>query len=121
MPKSKREKNRAAAIKMLRDTYDVIVDYRDIYMLSNQVFLSTKKAAEVFNTSYHNFSNAYVKHLKNAGTHSLIFGRNKYYSLTDILCILSVARTKGISIFEICKNLKKRLKKIAKKRQKGKK
>ena len=111
MPKTRRQKVTDRIIKILRHTYNVEIDTIDLYTVGNQSFLSTRKSAEVINTSYHNFSNAYVQPLMDADIHRLISGRNKFYEIDKLLLIMCLSRKKGISVFEVCRELKEKLKK----------
>ena len=113
------QKIKDVAIKMLRSTYGVYVEDKDMYVMMGRVFLSTAKTAEVFNTSYHNFSNVYAKHFMDAGAVRLVIGRNKYYSMDKVVSVLSASLENGVSVLEQCRKIKKVNRKI--KRQKGKK
>ena len=110
-----------STIDMLREVQGVKVDGPDIYILGGMTHLSTSKTAELFHTSYHNFSNVYVPFLLRAGIHRIIAGRHKYYNINETLAVLTAARKRGTTVFEICderyehiQKLKKRSKKNAK-------
>ena len=114
MPPSKRQKIIDSAIKTLLDDYGIVAKFSDIFVF-DKPFLSTVKTAELFSTSYHNFSHIYVKSLLSAGVQRIISGRNKFYDIEKIIHIRQDSGLRGISVFDVCREMKN---KLAKKRSK---
>lgn len=97
-----RQKLLESVISMLWEMYGVKVQATDIYLFEDQAHLCSSKTADIFRTSYHNFSNAYVPYLMIAGVHRIIAGRNKYYNIDAALDILSEAEKRGVTVSEVC-------------------
>lgn len=105
-------------IDMLWLVHGVKVEGFDIYVFGSEHHLSTAKTAELFHTSYHNFSNAYVPYLMQAGVVRVIAGRHKYYNINHVLAILTVARKRDRTVFEICDERYENIKRLRKNRRK---
>lgn len=89
-------------IKMLWELHGLKVEERDIYIFGGVTHLCSLKTADLFRTSYHNFSNAYVPPLLSAGVRRITAGRYKYYNINEILAVLTQAHKQGISVFDFC-------------------
>jgi len=98
--------------------YGVEVQSTDVYLFEDEAHLCTAKTAELFHTSYHNFSNVYVSNLLFAGVHRIIVGRNRYYNINESLAILVASRQRGVPVSEICDELYEINNKKQKKRRK---
>ncbi len=111
MSKTKREKLRDDIIKAFKSHYGIYLREQDIYVSEGFAFLSTTATAEFLDTSYHNFSTVYVKAILGAGLTRIILGRSKFYKLNNLLTLLRSSRSKGISILDKCRELKKKQRK----------
>ncbi len=117
--KTARQKLLEVTIKMLWEVHGVKVQGIDIYICGAEAHLCTSKTADLFHTSYHNFSNAYVPQLLNAGVHRIVCGRHKYYNINETLAVLTASRNRGVSVFEICDKRYEHIKKLKKRRNKN--
>ncbi len=115
--KSTRRDLLAKTISMLWDLHGLKVEGRDIYIFGGVTHLCSEKTADLFRTSYHNFSNAYVPYLLSAGVRRITAGRYKYYNTNEILAILTNAHKEKISVFDFCGTRAKRLLKNKKRRK----
>ena len=119
MVKTARQKLLEKIIDMLWTVHGVKVQGIDIYIFGNAAHLCTPKTADLFHSSYHNFSNAYVPHLLLAGVRRIVCGRHKYYNINEILAILTASRKRGVSVFDICDEQYEHIKKLKKRRNKN--
>ncbi len=117
MPKTKRQKIIDITSKKLHNFYGVHIEDTDIIARGCDVYLSTRSAAQLVKTSYHNFSNAYVDHLLGAGVTRIIIGRRKFYKLSKLFAILDRSHKKGISVLDMCRELKNKQKRKVKRRK----
>lgn len=115
--KSTRRNLLTKTIKMLWDLHGLKVKGRDIYIFGGVTHLCSEKTADLFRTSYHNFSNAYVSYLLSAGVHRITAGRYKYYNINEILAILTNAHKQKISVFDFCDKRAEQLLKNKKRRK----
>lgn len=91
--------------KQIAKDYGICLEDRDIYLWPGYTFISTRKAAELFNTSYHNFTNKCVKPLVKSGVTRISFGRSRYYKLEHLIVRLKKIIAEDKSLFVICKEL----------------
>ena len=117
--KTARQKLLEKTIEMLWTVQGVKVQAMDIYIFGTEAHLCTRKTADLFHASYHNFSNAYVPQLLNAGVHRIVSGRHKYYNINETLAVLTASRNRGVSVFEICDERYEHIKKLTKRRNKN--
>ncbi len=114
---STRQKLINTTINTLHVNRDITLDASDVYLVGDVVFISSRKSAEYFETSYHNFCSVYTDHLLRGGVARVLSGKYKYYSYTDMRTIWNTSRTKGLSVFEVCENNRKRRIKNKKRRK----
>ena len=91
--------------------YDISLQNKDIYIASKVIYISSKKVAQLFRTSYHNFSNEYVQPLLKSGVRRVILGRHKFYCMSEVIDRLKLATTQDKSILDVCKSMRKKRKK----------
>lgn len=91
-----------AAIKLLKDDYNIHINELDMYKANGVVYLATSKICELIKTTPHSFSLVYSKALIASGVRRVQLGRNKYYCLIEVLTRIDKAIEKNRSLIDIC-------------------
>lgn len=92
-------------LKDLNKNYNLYLTRKRIYVFKGEIFISTKDAAKFLGTHYHNFCVDYSHVITNMVRMTKL-ARAKYYSVDDLIKLITKNIKTGKTIIELCKNKK---------------
>ena len=89
-------------ITKINQRHNLSITEDDIYVFDSNIYLSSLKAAELLNATYHAFCNYYSdKIVKSMLVSRLLLGKNKWYLLSDLERLLRDAAQQNKTIFDL--------------------